>query len=101
LPSKVQLTPGDDFYVYLHITDGGSFPQAFDYRYPGYTSNSTASPGESYYSFNGSTWTDINAWNNTANFSIKAFTQFLRKMPMNKMMIRGMPLTLPAITNNG
>jgi C1A family cysteine protease len=79
LPSKVQLTPGDDFYVYLHITDGGSFPQAFDYRYPGYTSNSTASPGESYYSFNGSTWTDINAWNNTANFSIKAFTQFSKE----------------------
>ena len=75
LPSPVSLTNGDDFYVYLHITAGGTYPQAIDYAYPGYSSSSTASAGESYYSFNGTSWTDLTGWDSTANFCIKALTR--------------------------
>ena len=79
LPSTVSLTTGDPFYVYLHLTNGGSYPQAFDYAYTTaswgpYSSLSTASQGESYYSFNGSTWTDLTTYDSTANFAIKALT---------------------------
>lgn len=74
LDSTVSLAANDDFAVYLHITNGGSYPHAFDYAYPGYSSACTANPGESYYSFDGAGWSDLWGWNNTANFCIKAYT---------------------------
>ena len=74
LPSLVPLTAGDDFYVYLHLTNGGNYPQTVDRRVSGYSSNSTANPGESYYSFNGTSWSDLTTLDSTANFSIKALT---------------------------
>ena len=74
LPDLLPLEAGDDFVIYLHLTNGGDYPQAIDYRYAAYNSNSTASAGESYYSFDGTSWTDIYTWNQTANFSIKAYT---------------------------
>jgi len=74
LPSPVALTTSDDFFVYLGITNGGPYPLAIDYAYSGYSSASTANPGESYYSFDGTSWTDLTTWDATANFSIKALT---------------------------
>ena len=50
------------------------YPQTFDYRVAGYDSASTANPGESYYSFDGTSWTDLTTYDPTANFSIKALT---------------------------
>ncbi|MGD0518643.1 MAG: C1 family peptidase [Thermoguttaceae bacterium] len=74
LDSLVSLANNDDFVILLHITNGGDYPQAIDFEYSGYSSGSTAGPGESYYSFDGTDWTDIYTWNTTANFSIKAYT---------------------------
>jgi len=72
LSSVVSLYAGNDFYVSLHITNGGDYSMAIDYRYAGYTSASTASAGESYYSYDGVSWYDLTTWNATANFCIKA-----------------------------
>ena len=72
LDSAVTVDDGD-FVVVLNITNGGTYMMAFDYAVADYTSTSTASAGESYYSFNGSSWTDLTTWNSTANFSIKAY----------------------------
>jgi len=87
LDNPLDLAAGDDFYVYLYLSDGG---QPFDRTsivpvLLGSTAqntivNSTANPGESYY-FDGSAWQDlydydfgITVWNGTANFCIKALT---------------------------
>jgi C1A family cysteine protease len=70
LDSLISLDANDDFVVYLMLAGG---PQAIDYALPGYC-NSTASAGESYYSYDGNSWTDLYTWNNTSNFSIKAYT---------------------------
>jgi C1A family cysteine protease len=79
LDSTLNLSDGDDFYVYLDLSHGG---QAFDrtsevpvllgarYRT---TVESAANPGESYYRSTGD-WTDLNYESNTANFCIKALT---------------------------
>ncbi|MGK7920959.1 MAG: Ser-Thr-rich GPI-anchored membrane family protein, partial [Trichodesmium sp.] len=78
LNSLVNLTKGDDFYIYLQIENGGNYPQAIDkesYNSP----DSTARKGESYYSNDGKTWTDLTTWDSTANFSIKALTTELVK----------------------
>jgi C1A family cysteine protease len=87
LDNPSDLTAGDDFYVYLYLSDGG---QPFDRTSVvpvllGSTAlntivNSTANPGESYY-FDGTIWQDlydydfgISVWNGTANFCMKALT---------------------------
>ncbi|MCJ7544275.1 MAG: lectin like domain-containing protein [Phycisphaerae bacterium] len=73
LDSLVSLDANDDFVVVLGITKGGEYPLAIDYSVSGYCT-STASSGESYYSFYGDTWIDLTTWDATANFSIKAYT---------------------------
>ena len=34
---------------------------------------STSAPGQSYYSFEGSSWSDLYAWDSTANFALKGY----------------------------
>jgi C1A family cysteine protease/Leucine-rich repeat (LRR) protein len=70
LPQAVHLVQSNDFYIYLHITDGGQFPMAADWQGPG-TSLCTSAPGESYFSTDGVTWTDLTTVKPTANFCIK------------------------------
>jgi C1A family cysteine protease len=75
LPTAVSLTAGDSFYVSLHLTNGGTHPLAMDGANSGYSSHCTASAGQSYYSGDGSSWTDLNSTSNsTSNFCIKALT---------------------------
>jgi C1A family cysteine protease len=83
LASAVNLTEGNDFYIYLRLSAGG---QPFDRTSDipvllGATSRtiveSTSHPGESYYR-SGSSWLDLynyqfndSSWDHTANFCIK------------------------------
>ncbi len=71
LESDLHL-PDEDFAVYLYLNNAGDYYQAFEYTVADYCT-STSEAGQSYYSFDGSTWGDLYAWNNTANFSIKAY----------------------------
>jgi C1A family cysteine protease len=74
LDLPVSLDPNDDFAVWLRFVDGGDTPQAFDLRLGGYSSACVANAGESFYSYDGLTWTDLQEYNTTANFCIKAYT---------------------------
>jgi hypothetical protein len=81
LSTAVYFDTGCSFYVYLELSDGG---QPF-----GCTSDvpvllgascktiveSSASPGESYY-LSGAAWTDLTTVDTTANFCIKALSNF-------------------------
>jgi C1A family cysteine protease len=75
LASAVSLYEGNDFYVSLHITNGGTYCMAVDYRWAGYNSASSALADQSYYSYNGTSWNDLTTWESTANFCIKALVQ--------------------------
>jgi hypothetical protein len=80
LPSLVSLTEGDDFYLYVEVSDGG---QAYDRTSEvsvllgagglGTTVVSAAEPGQSYY-LSGTTWTDLTTYDASANFCIKGLT---------------------------
>ncbi len=78
-PAPIELSLGDDFYVYLQLSGGG---QPFDctsdvpvllgasYRT---IVESRANPGESFY-LDGSSWVDLTTVDSTANFCMKALT---------------------------
>jgi len=86
LSEPIYLSIGDDFYVYLDLSDGGiPFDRTSDVPVLLGSSSKTivesaASPGESYYK-DGSTWKDLYdydfsdpSWDGTANFCVKALS---------------------------
>lgn len=87
LNNPVNIPEGDDFYVYLYLSEGG-IPYDRTSDVPvllgGGTKTivpSTANPGESYYN-DGKSWTDFYYYNdpsgfqNTGNFCIKALVHY-------------------------
>ncbi len=80
LDPPVHLEAGDDFYVYLSLSDGG---QPYDCTSTvdvlmgatrGTLVESSAHPGESYYR-DGGQWVDLTTFDETANFCIKALVR--------------------------
>ena len=78
LAVPVELEEGDDFYVYLYLSDGGhpydctsDVPVLLGANYRTIV-ESRADPGESYF-WNGS-WEDLQTVDTTANFCMKALT---------------------------
>lgn len=75
LESPVALSAGQRFSVVIKFTTSRyRYPIVVEYAIPGYSSGATASPGQSYISPTGSSWTDITTSKSTANVCIKAFT---------------------------
>jgi C1A family cysteine protease len=75
LPSPVPLISGQAFSVIMQLTTPGyTYPVPVEYAATGYSSAATASPGQSYFSSSGSSWTDATTWKSTANVALKAFT---------------------------
>ncbi len=71
------MLPDDDFALYLYLDSGytsgdDTYYQAFEKTVVDYCT-STSAPGQSYYSFDGSSWSDLYAWDSTANFALKAY----------------------------
>jgi C1A family cysteine protease len=79
LDEPVLLAPEDSFFVHVALSHGGQgydctsdVPVLLGAKYR-VTVESSASPGESYY-WDGSSWIDLQSFNETANFCMKALT---------------------------
>ncbi len=59
--------------VIRFITPSYNYPVAVEYPISGYSSDVTASPGESFISYDGTSWTDCGAQSPAFNVCIKAF----------------------------
>ncbi|MFP4249776.1 MAG: C1 family peptidase [Armatimonadota bacterium] len=69
--------PDDDFAVVLYLDSGvasgdSTLYQALESTYEGYVT-SVSEPGQSFYSFDGSSWADLHSYDDTANFLMKAY----------------------------
>ena len=75
LPSPAGITAGQPFVVAVKVTSPGTdYPIAVEYPLAGYSSSATAAPGQSYYSENGSSWTDATSEFSDMNVCLKAYT---------------------------
>jgi len=81
LDLAVSLQAGQKFYVYLKLSKGGhAFDKTSDVPVllgarARTTVRSTAKPGESFYR-KGNDWVDLNTDDSSANFCMKALTQY-------------------------
>lgn len=75
LNTAVALTAGQRFSVVVKFTTTGyNYPLPFECALSGYSSRATASPGQSFFSSTGTSWTDMTSYDRSANVCIKAFT---------------------------
>ncbi len=94
LETPVALHPGDNFYIYVELSDGGhpydrtsDVPVLLGAKYRT-TVESSANPGESYY-YSGGQWLDLYDFNNTANFCIKGLA--VDNPPLKIILPDGLP----------
>jgi C1A family cysteine protease len=87
LDTTIDLTGGDDFYVYVELSQGGhpydktsEVPVLLGASYRT-TVESSANPGESYYR-SGSDWLDLYDLQETGNFCIKAMAYEIAPLPV-------------------
>lgn len=74
LPTPVAVANGSLFSIVFQLTTPGyDFPLAFEFLYPGYSSAATASEGQSYMGWDGSSWIDMTTAYDNANFCAKAY----------------------------
>ena len=74
LAAPVALTAGMRFSVVVtETTPGTSYPIPAETRQSGYSSAASASPGQSYISYDGVSWYDLSS-DGTTNVCVKAFT---------------------------
>ena len=67
------LGTGTKFSIVVHVTNASTTPLVVSNTWTGYATT-TSSPGRGFYSNNGTTWTDIYNWDNSANICVKAYT---------------------------
>ncbi|HZV82499.1 MAG TPA: lectin like domain-containing protein, partial [Geobacteraceae bacterium] len=75
--SPVAITAGQKFSVVIKLTTPGyNYPVPLEYPYPGYATQATASAGQSYYSGNGLSWSDMTSYLANTNVALKALSQY-------------------------
>ena len=75
LASPINLTTGNDFSIVVKFTTPGyKYPIPLEMDFSGYSSGATASPGQSYISSTGTTFTDITTYYSHTNVCIRGLT---------------------------
>jgi C1A family cysteine protease len=75
LPAPVAITSGQPFVVAVKFTTPGlNWPLPVECAQANYSQGATAAVGQSYYSSDGSSWTDLTTFDPTANVCLKAYS---------------------------
>lgn len=76
--TPVAVTSGQQFSVVIRLTTPGyTYPIPMERPLAGYSTLATASAGQSYYGYAGSSWTDLNATYPNTNVALKALSQYV------------------------
>ena len=74
LASMLNVTAGDPFAVAIRlVAPGAEFPLSVEYQLPGYSTQATAAPGQSFTRMDDGPWRDLTDWNGSANVCLKAY----------------------------
>ncbi|MDO9543508.1 MAG: lectin like domain-containing protein [Kiritimatiellia bacterium] len=74
LNTPVTVSSGQLFSVVIQFVNSSyTYPIAYEYARSNYSSRATSSPGQSYVSHYGTSWSDLTTYDSTANVCIKAF----------------------------
>ncbi len=75
LSSPLPVNGGNDFVVAVRLTSPeNNYPLAIENAELSYSSAASASPGQSYVSYDGVDWTDLTDWDDSANLCLNAYT---------------------------
>ncbi len=78
----IPVTAGSKFCVAVKMTTpNDAYPIPIECAIPNYSSGAASGPGQSYVSSSGAGWTDITAFDQTANVCLKAFTTSVTPVP--------------------
>ncbi|MBU0716233.1 MAG: FG-GAP repeat protein [Verrucomicrobia bacterium] len=79
LNTPVTFASGQLFSVVIEFVNSSyTYPVAYEYARPGYSSRATSAPGQSYTSADGTSWSDMTTDDPTANVCIKAYAAYVR-----------------------
>jgi C1A family cysteine protease len=82
LPGSVALSAGQAFSVVMELTTPGyNYPVPIEAADDNYSSKATASPGQSYISYDGASWSDTTNSDPTMNVSLHAFASASSSVP--------------------
>ena len=82
LPGSVALSAGQKFSVVMELTTPGyDYPIPVEVAEDNYSSKATASPGQSYISYDGASWSDTTSSYSTMNVSLHAFASASSSVP--------------------
>lgn len=89
LSKYVKLISGETFSIVVKLTTPNfDTPITLEYPVYGYSSQATASPGQSYVSSNGTSWVDMTTIITNANVCLKAFAVVSSDLAVSKKVIK-------------
>lgn len=89
LSKYVNLLSGETFSIVVKLTTPNfDTPITLEYPVYGYSSQATASPGQSFVSSDGSSWTDMTSIITNANVCLKAFADVSANLAVSKKIIK-------------
>ena len=82
LAKTATVTAGKKFSIVVKLqTPNYNYPIAYERPFANYSSQATAKAGQSYISYNGSSWDDLTQYANNTNIALKAYAGGSDKIP--------------------
>ncbi len=88
--TAVPVVSGQKFSIVVKLTTPGTnYPIPIERPLSGYSTGAVASPGQSFYSYDGSSWDDMAVYIENTNVCVKAYAQYLQPERTLSLLVAG------------